>query len=77
MPLEVRPTLVHKARSKASSMAPEDPSILGLEPIDARRFMDHSFGLAPAADRIIGPTTVMFWKKPILETENKFPVVAL
>ncbi len=75
--MEVRPTLVHKARSKASSMAPEDPSILGLGPMDARRSMDHSFGLAPVADRIVGPTSGMFWKKPILETENKFPVVVL
>ncbi len=58
-------------------MAPEDPSILGLEPMDARRSMDHSFGLSPAADRIVGPTSGMFWKKPILETENKLSVVAL
>jgi hypothetical protein len=61
-PLEVRPTLVHKARSKASSIAPEDPSILGLGPTDAHRSMNHSFGLAPAADRIVGPTSGMFWK---------------
>ncbi len=73
----MRPTLVHKACSKASSMATEDPSILGLEPMDACRSMDHSFDLAPVADRIVGLTSVMFWKKPILETENKFPVVAL
>ncbi len=58
-------------------MAPEDPSILGLGPTDAHRSMDHSFGLAPSADRIVGPTSGMFWKKPILETENKFPEVAL
>ncbi len=77
MPLEVRPTLAHKARSRASSKAPEDPSILGLEPMDARRSMDHSFGLDPSADRIVGPTSGMFWKKPILETEKTFPVVAL
>jgi len=31
-------------------MAPEDPSNLGLKPTDARRSMDHLFGLAPSAD---------------------------
>jgi hypothetical protein len=51
--------------------------MLGLKPMDARRSTDRSFGLAPSADRIVGPTSVMFWKKPILVTENKFPVVAL
>jgi len=51
--------------------------MLGLWPMDARRSKDRSFGLAPSADGIVGPTSGMFWKKPILETENKFPVVAL
>jgi hypothetical protein len=75
--LEERPTPVHKAHSKASSKAPEDPNMLGLKPMDARRSTDCSFGLAPSADRIVGPTSGMFLKKPMLETENKFPVVAL
>ncbi len=77
MPLEERPTLVRKVRGKASSMALEDPSILGVEPMDARRSMDHSFVLSPSADRIVGLTSGMFWKKPILETESKLSVVAL
>jgi len=55
-------------------MAPEDPSNLGLKPTDARRSMDHLFGLAPSADRIVGPTSENVLK-PILETENKFPIV--
>ena len=75
--MEERPTPVHKAHSKASSKAPEDPSMLGLRPMDARRSKDRSFGLAPSADGIVGPTSGMFLKKPTLETENKFPVVAL
>ena len=75
--MEEHPTPVHKAHSKASSKAPEDPSMLGLKPMDARRSTDRSFDLAPSADGIVGPTSGMFWKKPILETENKFPVVAL
>ncbi len=74
--MEERPTPVHKAHRKASSMAPEDPSMLGLKPMEACRFTDRSFGLAPSADRIVGLTSGMFWKKPMLETENKFPVVA-
>jgi hypothetical protein len=51
--------------------------MLGLWPMDARRSKDRSFDLAPSADRIVGPTSGMFLKKPTLETENKFPVVAL
>ena len=58
-------------------MAPEDPSILGLKPTDAHRSMNHSFDLDPSADGIVGPTSEMFWKKPILEIENKLSVVAL
>jgi len=50
--------------------------MLGLWPMDARRSKDRSFDLAPSADRIVGPTSGMF-EKPTLETENKFPVVAL
>ena len=54
--MEGHPTLGHKARSKASSMAPEDPSILGLEPTDAHRSMDHFGDLAPV-DWIVDPTS--------------------
>ena len=75
--MEERPTLARKVHSKASSMAPEDPSILGWEPMDARRSKAHFFDLSPSADGIVGPTSGMFLKKPTLETENKFPVVAL
>jgi hypothetical protein len=76
VPLEGHPTLGHKPRSRASSMAPEDPSILGLKPSDTRRSMDHLFGLAPSADWIVGPTSENVLK-PISETENKLPVVVL
>ena len=51
--------------------------MLGLWPMDARRSKDRSFDLAPSADRIVGPTSGMFLKKPMLKTENKPPVVAL
>jgi hypothetical protein len=57
-------------------MALEDPSILGLKPMDTHRSMDHLFGLAPSADEIVGPTSEMLLK-PISVTENKLPVVAL
>jgi len=72
--LEGHPTLGHKLRSRASSMAPEDPSNLGLKPTDAHRSMDHLFCLTPSADWIFGPTSENFLK-PISETENKLPVV--
>jgi hypothetical protein len=74
--LEGYPTLGHKPRSRASSMAPEDPSNLSLKPTDAHRSMDHLFGLAPSADWIVGLTSENVLK-PIFETENKFPVVVL
>ncbi len=38
--------------------------MLGLWPMDARRSKDRSFDLAPSADRIVGPTSGMFLKKP-------------
>jgi hypothetical protein len=37
--------------------------------------MDHLFGLAPSADWIVGPTSEN-GLKPILDYENKLPVVA-
>ncbi len=57
-------------------MAPDDPSILGLKPTDARRSMDHLFGLAPSADSIVGPTSENVLK-PISVTENKLPIFVL
>jgi len=40
-------------------MAPEDPNNLGLKPMDARRSMDHLFGLAPSSERIVRLTSEM------------------
>jgi hypothetical protein len=74
VPLEGHPTLGHKPRSSASSMAPEDPSILGLKPMDARRSMGHLFGLDPLLEWIVGPTSENVLK-PTSVTQNKFPIV--
>ncbi len=65
-----------KAHSREPSMAPEDPSNLGLEPTDARRSMDHLSDLAPSVKRTVDTTSANF-KNPKLIPKNKLPVVAI